>query len=134
MTAGLPVSPLLHALLFETTGSIVAGAVILWAVAAAFAMIGLRIRRTQGAPMMFLATIGGWMLVMILLASVGERDLGAMAAAGGIGGLAQAAVIAIRTRDGRGARTGTEAAIGGAAFVVVFVAAVAGAVKIGALQ
>lgn len=134
MTAVLPVSLLLHAIPFETTSSQLIGVLVLWAIAAAFAVIGLRIRRKHGAPMMFLATAGGWMLVMVLLASLGESDLGALAAAAGIGGLAQAAVIATRTRDGRGARVGIEAAIGGAAFVVVFAAAVAGAVKIGALR
>jgi hypothetical protein len=57
-----------------------------------------------------------------------------MATAMAIGGLAQAAVIAMRTRDGGGARAGIEATIGGAAFVVVFAVAVAGAVQIGALR
>jgi hypothetical protein len=84
--------------------------------------------------MMFLATISGWMLVMVLLASAGDTDAGAMATAMATGGLAQAAVIAIRTRGGGAVRTGPEAAIGGAAFVVVFAAAVAGAVQIGALR
>jgi hypothetical protein len=125
---------LLHAILFETTGSIVVGALVLWALASAFAMIGLRIRRARGAPMLFLATIGGWMLVTIVLGLAGETELGAIAVIMAIAGLAQAAAITVRTRRGDSGRTMSDAAIGGGAFVVAFAAALAGAVRIGAIQ
>ena len=92
------------------------------AIAIAFAFIGVAIARRYGPGGLAMSTVGFCLLVFIVATTTG-RELGAISAFPIVGGFAQAAVIALRTRDGGGRSILIEAVIGGAVFIAAMIAA-----------
>jgi hypothetical protein len=87
-----------------------------------FAFIGVAIARRYGPAGLAMSTVGFCLLLFIVTTS-SDRDLGAVSAFPIMGGFAQAGVIGIRTRNGGGRSTAVEAAIGGAVFIAGMIAA-----------
>ena len=86
-----------------------------------FAFIGVAIARRYGPGGLAVSTVGFCLLLFIVTTS-SDHDLGVVAAFPIMGGFAQAGVIAIRTRNGGGRSMPVEAAIGGAVFIAGIVA------------
>lgn len=89
-----------------------------------FAFIGVYIARRYGPGGLAVSTVA-FCLLMFVLSTNSDRDLGALMTFPIIGGFAQAAVIGFRTRDGGGRSASLEALIGGGAFFAGVFAAIA---------
>jgi hypothetical protein len=92
------------------------------AICIAFAFIGVFVARRYGTGGLAVSTVGFCLLVLIGSTTV-SRDLGEFFVFPIVGGFAQATVIALRTRSGRGGSMLKEALIGGAVFVAGMIAA-----------
>jgi len=86
------------------------------AIGVGFAFVGVFICRKYGPAALAMSTVGFCLLVFILLTSK-DRDLGVPVAFPIFAGFMQALVIGYRTYGGGGRSLAVEALIGGAAFV-----------------
>jgi hypothetical protein len=93
------------------------------AIGIAFAFIGVYLARRYGTGGLAVSTVGFCLAVFILSTSA-ERELGEVVFFPIVGGFAQATVIAVRTRSGRGRSMLWEALIGGVVFVGGIIAAI----------
>ena len=111
---------LLHEI-FPSGDAVLALIAMVLAIGIAFAFIGVAIARRYGVGGLAMSTVAFCLLLFVVATST-SRDLGAVAAIPIFGGFAQAAVIARRTRNGRGGPIAIEAAIGGAVFIAGMIA------------
>ena len=106
---------LLHEI-FPSDGFILALLLLVCAIGVGFAFVGVFICRKYGPAALAMSTVGFCLVVFILLTSK-DRDLGVPVAFPIFAGFMQALVIGYRTYDGGGRSLVVEALIGGAVFV-----------------
>lgn len=116
----LPAYPLLHDVL-SPVGAVILGLPIFLVIGLVFAFIGVFISRRYGPASLALSTGAFCLAVMVL--STTSAGSGAEILVPIFGGIVQGVVIAMRTRDGKGKSTATEACIGSGAFVAATSAA-----------